>query len=53
VLTPYVIDGNAGTAVSRKIVFIPLTARTGAGLTDGWYSGIHGFGSILSVTDIT
>jgi hypothetical protein len=53
VLTPYVIDGNAGSAISRKIVFIPLTARTGAGLTDGWFNGISGFGSILSVTDIT
>ncbi len=53
VLTPYVIDGNTGTAVSRKIVFIPLTARTGAGLTDGWYDGVSGFGSILSITDIT
>lgn len=34
-------------ATVRKVVFIPLTARTGAGTTDGWFNGITGFGTIL------
>lgn len=30
-----------------KVTFIPLTARTGAGATDGWFDGISGFGFLL------
>lgn len=48
------IDGNAqATLLPRKVVFLPLTARTGAGTTDGYYDGINGFGSILSTLDVT
>ena len=32
-----------------KVTFIPLTARTGAGATDGWFDGISGFGFLLLV----
>jgi len=48
------IDGNAqATLLPRKVVFLPLEARTGAGTTPGWFSGVHGFGSILSTLDVT
>lgn len=48
------IDGNAqATLIVRKVVFLPLTARTGAGTTDGWFNGIEGFGCILSTLDVT
>ncbi len=48
------IDGNAqATLLPRKVVFLPLTARTGAGTTNGWFDGINGFGSILSTLDVT
>lgn len=40
-------------AAPHKVVFIPLTARTGLGVTDGWFDGISGFGSILSVKGLT
>lgn len=30
----------------KKVLFIPLTARTGAGLTNGWFDGISGFGIV-------
>lgn len=32
---------------TMKVTFIPLTARTGAGATDGWFDGISGFGCII------
>ena len=38
---------GAAAALPRKALFIPLTARTGAGLTDGWFDGIYGFGTVL------
>jgi len=48
------IDGNAqATLIARKVVFLPLTARTGAGTTDGWFNGVEGFGTILSTLDVT
>jgi len=47
------IDGNASTGIVRKVVFLPLTARTGAGTTDGYFDGINGFGYLLSTTDLT
>ena len=44
-----VATGNTGTAAAlpTKVVFIPLTARTGAGTTNGWFDGINGFGCVL------
>lgn len=48
------IDGLAqATLIVRKVIFLPLTARTGAGLTDGYFDGINGFGCLLSTTDVT
>lgn len=47
------IDGNASTAIVRKVIFLPLTARTGAGTTDGMFDGINGFGYLLSTTDLS
>lgn len=48
------IDGNAqATLLPRKVVFLPLTARTGAGTTNGLFDGIHGFGFVLSTVDVT
>lgn len=48
------IDGNAqATLLPRKVVFLPQTARTGAGLTDGFFDGVNGFGSILTTLDVT
>lgn len=41
------------TAMARKVVFLPLTARTGEGTTNGWFDGINGFGCVLSATDLT
>lgn len=42
-------SGNTGaaSAVLHKVIFIPLTARTGAGVTDGLFDGVNGFGMIL------
>ena len=48
------IDGNAqATLLPRKVVFLPMTARTGAGITDGMFDGINGFGTVLSTADVT
>ena len=44
--------GNVQTAtacVPMRTHFIPLTVRTGAGVTDGWFNGIGGFSSALVV----
>ena len=38
---------QTNAAFPVKNVFIPLTARTGAGTTDGWFDGIRGFGFVL------
>lgn len=40
---------NSGTAaaLARKVIFLPLTAGTAPGTTDGWFDGIAGFGTIL------
>lgn len=40
-------EAVAGTI--RKVVFLPITAVGGAGVTDGWFNGVEGFGSILIV----
>jgi len=48
-VVPTTTDG----AVPHKTLFIPLTAIGSAGTTDGWFDGIHGFGSVLSVTGLT
>jgi hypothetical protein len=40
-------EAVAGTI--RKVVFLPITAVGGAGLTDGWFNGVEGFGGILIV----
>lgn len=45
-----IVDVTAATlAKPARIIFIPLTVRTGAGTTDGWFNGIEGFGTILKV----
>jgi len=50
----YDLDGADGLGViARKIIFLPLTARTGAGTTDGFFDGMNGFGCMLSAVDIT
>jgi hypothetical protein len=41
---------SAGQGIPSKIIFIPLTARTGAGVTDGWFNGITGFGATLETS---
>lgn len=40
-------------AVPHKIVFIPLAVRTNEGTTNGWFDGINGFGTILSIKGLT
>jgi len=47
------VTNATDAAVPHKVVFIPLTARTGAGLTDGWWDGINGFGTISSIKGLT
>lgn len=47
------VTNATDAAVPHKVVFIPLTARTGAGLTDGWWNGITGFGTISSIKGLT
>lgn len=42
-----VANSGAAAALTRKIIFIPLTATGGAGVTDGWFDGVNGFGSVL------
>lgn len=47
------VTNATDAAVPHKVVFIPLTARTGAGTTDGWFDGITGFGTISSIKGLT
>lgn len=39
--------GAGATDPNSKVLFIPLTVTGGAGLTDGWFNGIEGFGQII------
>jgi hypothetical protein len=47
------VTNATDAAVPHKVIFIPLTARTGAGLTDGWFDGVNGFGMISSIKGLT
>lgn len=48
-LTTLTASGGAVAGRPTKIIFVAMTARTGAGLTDGWFDGINGFGTVLIV----